>query len=465
MLLLFSLSPIVVTIAGLLLRLRSVYAALLGVLTAVAVSIGYFPIQDWSGTSIWLVVMVEVLLIVGGGLLLAQALQTSGAQEQLSHWVHHRTGSGVKGVLLVVHGVVPFAESLTGFGIGITIGIPLLLHMGLEKRKVAAIGLLGLCAIPWGSMGPGTLVAAKMSGLSFDALGLASAVFNVVPFVLTGMAAAYIASESGQKAQAVLMGAVSGLTLAVLVFAANACFGTAPAGALAALIMVLGYVFTGRFSEPQPLPTLAKRALCSYAVLLLGVLGMGLAYRLGHWSESWRLLASPGLWLFVATAYLSWGMAQRQAVLRTTWQNWLRVAPVTALFIVLGIVMTVSGMAKYLAQGLASSGTAYLALAPSVGALGGYITGSNVGANAMFAATQSHIAQALQVNVLWFMAIHNVCAAFLLMSSPGKIEMALSLSGLDDAESRRWLTRRMLAVAAVVVGMLTMVNVLLAQLA
>jgi lactate permease len=211
MLLLFSLSPIVVTIAGLLLRLRSVYAALLGVLTAVAVSIGYFPIQDWSGTSTWLVVMVEVLLIVGGGLLLAQALHTSGAQEQLSHWVHQRTGSGVKGVLLVVHGVVPFAESLTGFGIGITIGIPLLLHMGLEKRKVAAIGLLGLCAIPWGSMGPGTLVAAKMSGLSFDALGLASAVFNVVPFVLTGMAAAYIASESGHKSPSCFNGCGFGL--------------------------------------------------------------------------------------------------------------------------------------------------------------------------------------------------------------------------------------------------------------
>ena len=40
--------------------------------------------------------------------------------------------------------------------------------------------------------------------------------------------------------------------------------------------------------------------------------------------------------------------------------------------------------------------------------------------------------------------------------------MALSLSGLNDAESRRWLTRRMLAVAVAVVGILTMVNVLLA---
>ena len=85
MLLLFSLSPIVFTIAGLLLRLRPVYAALLGVVTAVAISIGYFPIQDWSETSTWLVVMLEVLLIVGGGLLLAQTLHTSGAQAQLSH--------------------------------------------------------------------------------------------------------------------------------------------------------------------------------------------------------------------------------------------------------------------------------------------------------------------------------------------------------------------------------------------
>ena len=49
MLLLFSLSPIVVTIVGLLLRLRSVYAALLGVLTAVAVSMNR---PDYFGDSL-----------------------------------------------------------------------------------------------------------------------------------------------------------------------------------------------------------------------------------------------------------------------------------------------------------------------------------------------------------------------------------------------------------------------------
>ena len=70
-----------------------------------------------------------------------------------------------------------------------TIGIPLLAHFGLSPRKVAVVGLLGLCAVPWGSMGPGTLIAASMSGFSFHDLGMASAVINVVPFAVTGVVA------------------------------------------------------------------------------------------------------------------------------------------------------------------------------------------------------------------------------------------------------------------------------------
>ena len=93
-------------------------------------------------------------------------------------------------ILLVVHGVTPFAESLTGFGIGVTIGIPLLAHFGLPARTVAVIGLLGLCAVPWGSMGPGTLIAATMSGLSFHDLGVTSAAISLIPFVVTGIIAA-----------------------------------------------------------------------------------------------------------------------------------------------------------------------------------------------------------------------------------------------------------------------------------
>ena len=170
--------PVVAVIVALFSGVRSLHAAMLGVVLAAIGMVVAFPLTGDAAVQavrVWMPVLIEVLLIVGGGLLLSEVLRVAGAQKVLAQWILKHTGNGVGAVLLVVHGVTPFAESLTGFGIGITIGIPLLVHCGLSARKVAVIGLLGLCAVPWGSMGPGTLIAATMAGLPLDALGVASA--------------------------------------------------------------------------------------------------------------------------------------------------------------------------------------------------------------------------------------------------------------------------------------------------
>ena len=111
-----------------------------------------------------------------------------------------------------------------------------------------------------------------------------------------------------------------------------------------------------------------------------------------------------------------------------------------------------------MAQALAGAGMAYLVAAPFVGAVGGFVTGSNSGANAMFATTQAEIARSLGVDVLWFIAVHNVAAAFLLMASPGKIEMAVQLSPAEASDHRRWIQMTVLGVAVVVVAMLAITN-------
>src|SRR5690606_40556977 len=136
----------------------------------------------------------------------------------------------------------------------------------------------------------------------------------------------------------------------------------------------------------------------------------------------------------------------RQVTLQV-WKAWRQVASITALFIVLGILMAVSGMAAFLAQTLASMGQAYLPMAPFVGAVGGFVTGSNTGANAMFATTQAEIARALGVDLLWFMAVHNVAAAFLLMASPGRVDTASQLTGDGAGGQRRWIQITVLWVA------------------
>lgn len=461
MILILSALPVLSTILALAFGARSLYAALLGTGSAILAILIAFPIPADSLAAAafrWLPILAEVLLIVAGGLLLSEVLRDAGGQASLAKWIRGRAGHGVGAILLVVHGITPFAESLTGFGIGVTIGIPLLAYFGLPARKVAVIGLLGLCAVPWGSMGPGTLIAATMAGVPFPALGVTSGIISLIPFVVTGVVAAWLASAPENRGAAVLQGVLSGIALTITVTAANMLFGTAPAGALGALVMITFHLLRGQQQDTAPLEASGRRALAAYGVLLGGVLAAGLVVKLAGLPEGWRYIASPALWLFIAAAWFARGRPAVQPV-RRAWNSWQQVAPVTGLFILLGVLMAVSGMAAFLAQTLAGAGTLYLAAAPFVGAIGGFVTGSNSGANAMFAATQAEIARSLGVDVLWFMAIHNVAAAFLLMASPGKIEMAVQLAPAEAAEHRRWIQTTILATAFVVVTLLAVANI------
>ncbi|GAB2475502.1 hypothetical protein GCM10027082_28380 [Comamonas humi] len=448
--------PIAAVVMALLAGLRSLQAACIGVLAAaLAVALAFpQPAAVWlQAAAVWTPVLLEVVLIVGGGLLLSEVLRQSGAQQSLAKWLLAHTGSGVGAILLVVHGITPFAESVTGFGVGVTIGIPLLAHFGLPARKVALIGLLGLCAVPWGSMGPGTLIAATMAGVPFHDLGLASALVSVLPFAITGMVAAWLAAEPGRRGQAMLQGLLSGLLLTAAVALVNALAGTAPAGALGALVVVAFHLLRTRrqAAGSAPLDALGRRALAAYALLLGGVLAAGWLVRAAG-QPGWHGLASPALWLLVAAGFFTRGRPARES-LRRVGRAWAQVAPVTALFIALGVLMAASGMAAQLARTLAQGGPWYLLAAPFVGALGGFVTGSNTGANAMFAATQAEIAQALGAPLLPFMAVHNVSAALLLMASPGKVEMAVQLLP-DGAPQRRWVQRAVLLVDLAVVALL-----------
>ena len=455
--------PVATVIAVLLAGWRSLHAAALGVAVALLVIAAAFaqPASTWLAAGMhWAPVLLEVLLIVGGGLLLSEVLRASGAQKVLADWLLARAGSGTGAVLLVVHGITPFAESVTGFGVGVTIGIPLLAHFGLPPRKVVLIGLLGLCAVPWGSMGPGTLVAATMAGLPFKELGQASALVSVIPFVITGMAAAALASAPGRRWPALLQGLLSGLSLTAAVALMNTLAGTAPAGALGALLVVGWHLLRLRVSradaDKPPLSAPGRRALAAYALLLGGVLAAAALLRTLDLPAAWHGLASPGLWLLVAAFFFTRGRPARPSLAKV-WRAWLQVAPVTALFIVLGVLMAVSGMAAQLAQALARSGPLYLLGAPFVGALGGFVTGSNTGANAMFAATQAEIAQALGAPLLPFMAVHNVSASLLLMASPGKVEMAVQLLAQGTAQ-RRWVQQSVLMLDLVAVALMGVLN-------
>src|SRR5699024_4829436 len=86
---------------------------------------------------------------VTSGVLLARRLEAAGSMSPCAAWFESPSPSRPLAVALVVFGIVPFAESVTGFGIGVTIGVPILRHLGCTLRQSALLGLLGLIAVPW----------------------------------------------------------------------------------------------------------------------------------------------------------------------------------------------------------------------------------------------------------------------------------------------------------------------------
>jgi len=439
-------SPVLSSVIALGLGIRALHAALLGLAAALGAAIIAFPLSSAEiseATLRWLPLVLEVVMIVGGGLLMSEVLRHAGSQAAIADWIKSRVGTGVSAVLLVVHGVTPFAESVTGFGIGVTIGIPLLVFMGLPARYAALIGLLGLCAVPWGSMGPGTMIAAGLAGVRFDELGVASALFSVIPFTMNGVIAAWLVSSPQARPKAIALGVLSAMALTVAVTLSNLAFGTAPAGALGTVAIICLHLYWGSKNSKQVKSKLlpeGQRALKAYGVLLGGVLLFGTGFKLLHLPEVWRYTASPALWLFIATAWFSAGRPDSEPLQRAM-RSWKQVGPVTALFIVMGIVMSVTGTAAFLARILSEIGSGYLAIAPFVSAMGGFVTGSSSGSNAMFAATQAEIARSLDLNVLIFIALMNIAAAFSTLASPGRIEMAIQLAGESAAFERRWIQR------------------------
>ncbi|MDN6658848.1 MAG: hypothetical protein L0L18_07505, partial [Acidipropionibacterium jensenii] len=146
--------PLIAVIAALLARQPALRSAVLGVVLAAVIGAGWFdlsPSVAARAAASWWALVAEVALIVAGGIAFAEAGRLTGGQERLSSWLRRSLGTGIAPVLAIVHGVTPLAESLTGFGIGAMLAIPLLTALGLTGRRAATIGLLGVCAVPWGS--------------------------------------------------------------------------------------------------------------------------------------------------------------------------------------------------------------------------------------------------------------------------------------------------------------------------
>lgn len=351
--------------------------------------------------------------------------------------------------------LAPFAETVTGFGVGYIIALAALRRLGIGGMPALLLGLYSQSLVPWGALAIGTTVGATLAGLTPNQLGLACALLQVPIHCLYLVLywrfarAAGVAVPGLQK----LDDAAWTAALLALVWLANRASDVEIAGAApAALLLALRFWRDERPDLAQTRRTL--HAAAPYVALTLALCVTRLvvpvrellkplwAVRPFESQPAFAPLYAPGFWLLaigLAVVVIAGGSPRRVAgeTVRGAW----RACTVTLAFVTMAQFYVGSGMATAIAEALhAAAGRGAALGVPLFAATGGFLTGSGAAANAMLMPMERALAEAVAVDPAWIAAIQNSVTANLTMLSPIRVSMGaaiLALSTSDAAIYRR----------------------------
>lgn len=418
-------------------RLSPTVSSAVALVVAAGVGLGTGGLTARTLTALpsYAAITAQVLLILLTGIVLARFMQISGAMREIGHWVSTVTPGVGAGTAFVVFGLVPFVESVTGYGIGVTVGVPILVTLGHKPVRAALFGLFGLCAVPWGALAPGTAVAANLTGVPLTQLGISSAWLNCA---VLATVAVTITVGTGVRAT-VLPAFGSAAVLWVGILSANLTVGTPLAGVLGSVLVIVVSLAVYRLRGIR-LPLIPSRALIPYTVLSVGLLVCSVVAMVVP-QVAW--LALPPVWLFIACVVAYRVLPGREgtaAEVPAAVRSWVPIAVSTLFFMLVGWVMAQAGMSDAIGQFLAPVG---VWPAPLLGTVGALLTGANTASNAMFSPTVAAMVTPGATGVTGLSAVvasANVTGSFTAAAAPPRVLMAVSLAETTQDFSRLFAT-------------------------
>ncbi|HEX6256204.1 MAG TPA: L-lactate permease [Euzebyales bacterium] len=353
--------------------------------------------------------------------------------------------------LLLLAWVFPsFLQGVAGFGTPIAVCAPLLVAAGWRPTHAVAAPLIGYhWSVTFGSMGSSFYMAsltAQLDAGTQTGFALAASTLLALQCLAAGtlvlaMDGGLAAVRAGRRMLAVVGLPMAGVLVGVAALVpavASLAAGTAGLAGVAMLSVLdrrRGTVPVG--DDATQLPSASDgdggqrplQVLAPYLVLLVTALPVFLIPASRAWVTSHLVLAPdfpatstaigwtnaavndytpfplfghPGFYVVLASlvGYLTYRMAGLWASDGDVVRTWARSLPRSSipilLLAVLATVMADTGMVSVLARGIARvTGPSYPALAPVMGGLGSFMTGSTTTSNALFSGLQRDIASLL----------------------------------------------------------------------
>jgi lactate permease len=351
----------------------------------------------------------------------------------------------------------PFAETVTGFGVGTVFAVGAVRAMGVAGAPAAAIGLMAQALIPWGGLGPGSAIGAALAGVSpqamtaRNALALAPALLLLLPLFwwwcrLAGVAVPW----RTRLAQSLWLAAVGGLLIVEHAVLPWELCGMMATGPVLAVRQLLARPPRGMAGWRR-----AMAAAAPYALLAALLLGSRL------WRNPPSLTPFDGLpslplnhamvaiWIAAAILLVAAGRGPARAMRAIGRAR----RPALALlgFVVLARVLANAGIPVALAAALvAGFGSAAPFASPLLAAVAGFFAGTNVGSNAAMMPLQAALGHAAGLGPAVLPAVQNGTLA--LVISPQMVTIASTLAGGEVTPGQVWRIMWPVAVITLVIG-------------
>lgn len=339
----------------------------------------------------------------------------------------------------------PFAESATGFGVGMLGTVLLIRPLGLKPRDIMVFALLSQTLIPWGAMGSGTLLASayarvpapELALYSMVAVALLMAVWMLL-FWRTARHAGLRADAAEHRREAAWMAASLGLLTA-----ATALLG--PETALLAAygpLIVLRFLLDRRPNRPQALAA-ARRALpyilviaCLVATRLIPAVNraLGTLAEFQPFADlpAWLPFLHAGSWLVAGTlAMAAWrrepGALATQA--RASWKTGRHAVMSVFLFAMMAEVLAGAGISQAYADGLFATFQDWtILITPVLAGAFGILANSGNAPNSLFMPSQLSLAVQAGLNVPAAAALLHVSGTAMGIFSPVRMSIAAGLA-------------------------------------
>ncbi len=424
--------------------------------------------------------LVPIIWVIVAAFFTYNVSRDTGAIDQIKRLMSGVSGDRRIQVLLIAWGFGGFMESVAGFGTAVAVPAALLIALGFEPFPAALVCLLAnTVAVAFGVLGIPLTTLARITGLPAGALS-ADVVFQLTPFVilLPPLLALMVAGSLREMKGAWLPSLASGAAYAAAQYATAVFVGPelpAVAGSIAAFaVAALCARLIPREKEwrfprermesdrsgaaPEPLALRAQLAAWSpYILLLILVLATSSlvppvngalrrvasafpVYR-GQGGSPLRVewLLTPGTIVFLSA--VAGGLLQGASprVLGRLFIGTLgqlrKTALTVASIVAMAKVLAYSGLVGALAAAVAgATGSVYPLLAPSIGALGTFLTGSDTSSNILFGLLQTQTAARLGLDPVWIAAANTSGACAGKLVSPQSIAVAVAATGLSGRE-------------------------------